>query len=171
MCRAQLENLAVLVEQQRRSSLRERAAFLVLTRTLLLGLGELSETQHLLTAQRVYALLERPLLEVVRSDASQVGRPLTSINPKLNRARTEYRRRRVLMDGVGSEQEAERPVSVPTSYSEAAALYLSRCAQGQQPDAEYGFVLVALLRDFISCLKCHDASFKGKISQSRRELR
>ncbi|XP_039869962.1 HEAT repeat-containing protein 1 isoform X2 [Simochromis diagramma] len=123
-----LENLAVLVEQQRRSSLRERAAFLVLTRTLLLGLGELSETQHLLTAQRVYALLERPLLEVVRSDASQ---------------------------------EAERPVSVPTSFSEAAALYLSRCAQGQQPDAEYGFVLVALLRDFISCLKCHDASFKG----------
>lgn len=75
------------------------------------------------------------------------------------------------MDCVGSEQEAERPVSVPTSFSEAAALYLSRCAQGQQPDAEYGFVLVALLRDFISCLKCHDASFKGKISQSRRELR
>lgn len=87
MCRAQLEKLAVLVEQQRRSSLRERAAFLVLTRTLLLGLGELSETQHLLTAQRVYALLERPLLEVVRSDASQVGWPLTSINTKLNRAR------------------------------------------------------------------------------------
>lgn len=77
----------MLVEQQRRSSLRERAAFLVLTRTLLLGLGELSETQHLLTAQRVYALLERPLLEVVRSDESQVGRPLTSINTKLNRAR------------------------------------------------------------------------------------
>lgn len=123
-----LENLAVLVEQQRCSGLRERAAFLVLTRTLLLGLGELSETQHLLTAQRVYALLERPLLEVIRSDASQ---------------------------------EAERPVSVPTSFSEAAALYLSRCAQGQQPDSEYGFVLVALLRDFISCLKCHDASFKG----------
>lgn len=155
----------MLVEQQRRSSLRERAAFLVLTRTLLLGLGELSETQHLLTAQRVYALLERPLLEVVRSDASQVGRPLTSP------ACVEYRRRRVLMDCVGSEQEAERPVSVPTSFSEAAALYLSRCAQGQQPDAEYGFVLVALLRDFISCLKCHDASFKGKISRSRRALR
>lgn len=75
------------------------------------------------------------------------------------------------MDCVGSEQEAERPVSVPTSFSEAAALYLSRCAQGQQPDSEYGFVLVALLRDFISCLKCHDASFKGKTSQSRRELR
>lgn len=76
----------MLVEQQRRSSLRERAAFLVLTRTLLLGLGELSETQHLLTAQRVYALLERPLLEVVRSDASQVSRPLTSTNTNGARA-------------------------------------------------------------------------------------
>lgn len=81
VCRTQLENLAMLVEQQRCSGLRERAAFLVLTRTLLLGLGELSETQHLLTAQRVYALLERPLLEVIRSDASQVGRPLTSRFP------------------------------------------------------------------------------------------
>uniref|UniRef100_A0A3Q3M1A5 HEAT repeat-containing protein 1 n=1 Tax=Mastacembelus armatus TaxID=205130 RepID=A0A3Q3M1A5_9TELE len=64
--RRDLEKLALSVEHQRGSGLRERASFLVLTQTLLLGLGELSETQHLLTAQRVYALLEPPLLEVTR---------------------------------------------------------------------------------------------------------
>lgn len=68
----QLEKLAAAVEQQRGSALRERTSFLVLTKTLLLGLGELSETQHLLTAQRVYSLLEPPLLEVIRSE-DQVG--------------------------------------------------------------------------------------------------
>lgn len=71
----QLEKLALTVEQQRGPGLRARASFLVLTRTLLLGLGELSETQHLLTAQRVYALLEPPLLEVIRDDTAQVSRP------------------------------------------------------------------------------------------------
>lgn len=68
----QLEKLALLVEQQRGSGLRARASFLVLTRTLLLGLGELSETQHLLTAQRIYMLLEPPLLDVIRDDSAQV---------------------------------------------------------------------------------------------------
>lgn len=68
----QLEKLALLVEQQRGSALRARASFLVLTRTLLLGLGELSETQHLLTAQRIYMLLEPPLLDVIRDDSAQV---------------------------------------------------------------------------------------------------
>lgn len=68
----QLEKLALLVEQQQGSALRARASFLVLTRTLLLGLGELSETQHLLTAQRIYMLLEPPLLDVIRDDSAQV---------------------------------------------------------------------------------------------------
>uniref|UniRef100_A0A8D3DWG2 HEAT repeat-containing protein 1 n=1 Tax=Scophthalmus maximus TaxID=52904 RepID=A0A8D3DWG2_SCOMX len=60
--------LLVLVEEQRSSGPRTRTSFLVLTRTLLLGLGGLSETQHLLYAQRLFALLERPLLEVVAGD-------------------------------------------------------------------------------------------------------
>lgn len=78
VCHGQLENLTLLVEQQQQGSgLRDRAAFLVLTRTLLLGLDELSETQHLLTAQRVYVLLERALLEVMGSDAAQVGQTST----------------------------------------------------------------------------------------------
>ncbi|XP_029933931.1 HEAT repeat-containing protein 1 isoform X2 [Myripristis murdjan] len=66
-----LEKLAQLVEQQRGSGLRERASFLVFTQTLLQGLGELSETQHLLTAQRVYAVLERPLLEIIKDNDAQ----------------------------------------------------------------------------------------------------
>ncbi|XP_040922730.1 HEAT repeat-containing protein 1 isoform X2 [Toxotes jaculatrix] len=127
-----LEKLALLVEQQGGSGPRERASFLVLTQTLLLGLGELSETQHLLTAQRVYAVLEPPLLEVIRDTDAQ---------------------------------EAERPVSVPSSFSEALTLYLSRCGQqpGERLDREYSFVLISLLRDFISSLRCHDASFKGEV--------
>ncbi|RVE59903.1 hypothetical protein OJAV_G00193470 [Oryzias javanicus] len=71
-----LEKLVLLVEQQLGSSLRARASFVVLTRTLLLSLDSLSETQHLLTAQRVYMLLEAPLLEVTRSrNAPAVERP------------------------------------------------------------------------------------------------
>ncbi|XP_073345886.1 HEAT repeat-containing protein 1 isoform X2 [Pagrus major] len=127
-----LEKLALLVEQQRGSGLRARASFLVLTRTLLLSLGELSETQHLLTAQRVYMLLEPPLLEVIRDDGAQ---------------------------------EAERLVSVPSSFSEALTLYLSRCEQqpGERLDTHFSLVLMSLLRDFISSLRCHDASFKGEV--------
>lgn len=55
------------------SSLRARASFVVLTRTLLLSLDSLSETQHLFTAQRVYTLLEAPLLEVSRSGNNPVS--------------------------------------------------------------------------------------------------
>lgn len=69
----QLEKLVLLVEQQRGAGLSGRASFLVLTQTLLLSLGVLSETQHLLTAQRVYTLLEPPLLDVIRNDDGQVS--------------------------------------------------------------------------------------------------
>ncbi|KAM7370301.1 hypothetical protein PAMP_009861 [Pampus punctatissimus] len=124
--------LALSLEQQRGSGLRERTSFLVLTRTLLLGLGELSETQHLLTAQRVYTLLEAPLQELTKDDDAQ---------------------------------EAERHYTVPVSFSEALTLYLDRCVQqpGERLDAEFSFVLITLLRDFISSLRCHDASFKGEV--------
>ncbi|KAK2820168.1 hypothetical protein Q5P01_023127 [Channa striata] len=127
-----LEKLAALVEQQRGSGLRERTSFLVLTRTLLLCLGELTETQHLLTAQRVYTLLEPPLLEVTRHEDTQ---------------------------------QAECPVAMPSSFSAALTLYLSRCWQqpGEHLKMEFSFVLIALLRDFISSLRCHDASFKGEV--------
>ncbi|XP_035853129.1 HEAT repeat-containing protein 1 isoform X1 [Sander lucioperca] len=73
-----LEQLCVSVEQQQRGEgLTARVSFLVLTRSLLLGLGQLSETQHLLTAQRVYTLLETPLLDAIRdatatADAQEV---------------------------------------------------------------------------------------------------
>ncbi|XP_075313779.1 HEAT repeat-containing protein 1 [Odontesthes bonariensis] len=126
-----LEKLVLLVEQQRGAGPAGRASFLVLTQTLLLSLGQLSETQHLLTAQRVYTLLEPPLLEVARSQDAQ---------------------------------EAEWPAAVPASFSAALSLYLSRCEQlpGERLDGEYRLVLVCLLRDFISSLRCHDASFKGE---------
>ncbi|XP_015227293.1 PREDICTED: HEAT repeat-containing protein 1 [Cyprinodon variegatus] len=69
-----LEKLLVLVEEQRSAGLRGRAPFLVLTRTLLLSLGELSQTQHLLTAQKVYTLLELHLLDVMQNDDGEVRR-------------------------------------------------------------------------------------------------
>uniref|UniRef100_A0A8C2XI64 HEAT repeat-containing protein 1 n=1 Tax=Cyclopterus lumpus TaxID=8103 RepID=A0A8C2XI64_CYCLU len=128
-----LEQLALSVERQRGPGLRARASFPVLTQTLLLGLGGLSETQHLLTAQRVYALLEAPLMEVI---------------------------------GAAAAQEDGRCVSdAPSSFSGALTLYLSRCGQqpGERLDREFSFVLIALLRDFICSLRCHDASFKGDV--------
>ncbi|XP_007565302.1 HEAT repeat-containing protein 1 [Poecilia formosa] len=125
-----LEKLVLLAEQQRGAGLGGRPSFLVLTQTLLLSLGDLSETQHLLTAQRIYTLLE-PQLDVIRSD---------------------------------NAQEVGCPVPVPPTSSEALGVYLSRCEQqpGQRLDREFGSVLIALLRHFISSLKCHDASFKGE---------
>lgn len=64
-------------QQQHGSGVRERTSFLVLTQTVLLTLGELNETQHLLTAQRLYALLEPHVLEVTRSQDAQVRQPAT----------------------------------------------------------------------------------------------
>uniref|UniRef100_A0A3Q1EQT7 HEAT repeat-containing protein 1 n=1 Tax=Acanthochromis polyacanthus TaxID=80966 RepID=A0A3Q1EQT7_9TELE len=81
-----LEKLAVLVEQQQGSALRQKTSFLVLSRTLLLGLGGLSDTQHLLTAQRVYLLLERPLLELRLQESGH----LVSDWPSFSEALTTY---------------------------------------------------------------------------------
>lgn len=156
----QLEKLAVLVEQRWSAGLAGTPSFLVLTRALLLSLGELSETQHLITAQRVYALLERPLLDVIRRDDNDAS----------VRADTPSGSRGVLWDTWAAAcssvtpQEAEGPASVPASFSEALALYLKRLERqpGERLDREFGSVLMALLRDFVSSLRCHDASFKGK---------
>ncbi|XP_033935504.1 HEAT repeat-containing protein 1 isoform X3 [Pseudochaenichthys georgianus] len=63
-----LKKLSALVEQQKGPSLGVRTSFVVLTRVLLQVLGELSEMQHIITAQSVFQLLERPLLEACRGD-------------------------------------------------------------------------------------------------------
>ncbi|XP_034534761.1 HEAT repeat-containing protein 1 isoform X2 [Notolabrus celidotus] len=133
MRRDALEQLALSVEQQQGRGLRARTSFLVLTQTLLLGLSELSGTQHLLTAQRVYMLLERPLLDAIREEAAA--------------------------------QEVDRPLSPPSSFSEALTLYLSRCElqSCDQLHAEFSFVLLSLLRAFISSLRCPDSSFTGEV--------
>ncbi|XP_041714076.2 HEAT repeat-containing protein 1 isoform X2 [Coregonus clupeaformis] len=62
-----LEKLAGVVAAQR-GSLREMAVFVVLSQTLLQGLGDMSETQHLHTAQSVYSLLEPAILELTQKD-------------------------------------------------------------------------------------------------------
>lgn len=74
----QLEKLALAAEQQQGGEVRARASFLVLTQTLLLSLGELNETKHMLTAQRVYLLLEPPLLELIRNSSSSLVTPPSS---------------------------------------------------------------------------------------------
>ncbi|CAL8302708.1 unnamed protein product [Lota lota] len=73
--RSALEKLAMVVEQLHGSGLRERTAFLVLTQTLLQGLGQQSDTHHLVTAQRIYTCLERHLLE-----ASSDGKVATKVS-------------------------------------------------------------------------------------------
>lgn len=150
----QLEKLVLAVEQQQGGDARSRASFLVLTQSLLLSLGELSKTQHMLTAQRVYLLLEPRLLEVIRNSSSQVTPTptfkLSSIYP------TERRLTQCLLLLF---QEAEPNVSIPQSYSAALTAYLSRC---ESQGTYFGFTLLSLLGDFITALRCHDTSFRGK---------
>ncbi|XP_029695501.1 HEAT repeat-containing protein 1 [Takifugu rubripes] len=85
-----LEKLALAVEEQRSGDTRARVSFLVLTQTLLLSLGELKETQHLLTAQRVYLLLEPPLLELIKNSSSQEAEPNLSCPQSFSAALTAY---------------------------------------------------------------------------------
>lgn len=47
------------------------------------------------------------------------------------------------------------------SFSVGLAEYLLRLRAGESGEAEYGVLLVSLLRGLISSLKCHDTSFKG----------
>lgn len=53
-------------------------------------------------------------------------------------------------------QQGDVQVFIPSSFSDGLTSYLS-CG-----DAGYNAVLLCLLRDFISSLKCRDASCKGK---------
>lgn len=140
------------VEQQQGGDARARASFLVLTQTLLLSLGELNETQHLLTAQRVYLLLEPPLLELIRNSSSQVTPPSSFIIHLPNRKKIE-----ALF--ALFQEEKETHVIIPQSFSAALTDYLSRC---DRQDTYFGFTLLSLLGDFISALRCHDTSFRGK---------
>lgn len=64
----QLESLCSFVEllSESGSGPNQRTSLLVLVQTLVLGLRDLSDSQHLLTARRVYRILERHLQETHR---------------------------------------------------------------------------------------------------------
>lgn len=66
-----LENVCKLVGCQG-SSVREKAAFVVLCYTLLQSLESMTESQHLHTAQSVYKLLEPSLLHIYKIQSEQV---------------------------------------------------------------------------------------------------
>lgn len=149
----QLEKLTLAVERLQGSGVATRGTFLVLTRTLLLSLGDPDEAEHLRTCQRVYALLEPRLLEVVRNDGELVGPTEThrmSFYFSFNRA--SYRAN----PGVVCVQQGDLQASIPSSFSDGLTAYLGH------GDAGYSSVLLCLLRDFISSLRCRDASCKGK---------
>lgn len=126
-----LDQLTLLVEQQSGDGFRSQASFVLLSHVLLLGMSELNETLHLLTAQRIFTVLVRLLKELSKADQDQGD----------------------TWDAVGS-----------VSISEVLTLYLRRCEQlGERSDREYLLVLTCLLRDFISSLKCYNASFKDEV--------
>ncbi|XP_054622687.1 HEAT repeat-containing protein 1 [Dunckerocampus dactyliophorus] len=127
-----LERLGLLGEQHRGSGVRGSTVFMVMTQTLLLGLDQLGETERLLTAQRLYTILEAPLLEVIKTD---------------------------------DDEEAPPSIYAPASFAEALTLYLSRCEQQpkKQKDREYSLIMISLLRDFITSLRCHDDAFKAAL--------
>ncbi|XP_077481923.1 HEAT repeat-containing protein 1 [Stigmatopora argus] len=66
-----MEKLRLLGEQQRGHGIRGATFFMVVTETLLLGLEQLGETEHLFTAQQVLSILEPPLLEAVKAHDEQ----------------------------------------------------------------------------------------------------
>ncbi|KAM8836642.1 HEAT repeat-containing protein 1 isoform 2-T3 [Spinachia spinachia] len=98
-----LEQLAQVVEQQRGTTLRARASFLVLSRTLLRSLPQLSGTQHLIAAQRVYALLEAPLLEVMKAADQEAVSSVAP--PSFSQALGLYLSRRGRRPGERLDQE------------------------------------------------------------------
>ncbi|XP_031436234.1 HEAT repeat-containing protein 1 [Clupea harengus] len=69
--RTALEEVAKALEKQK-EGVREQAAFVVLSHTLLRGIVDLSETQHLLTAQKLYTLLEPAILELLAQPPEEV---------------------------------------------------------------------------------------------------
>ncbi|XP_063039615.1 HEAT repeat-containing protein 1 [Engraulis encrasicolus] len=81
--RTTLEEVAKCLERQAEHSggVREQAAFLVLSHTLLRGMLDLSETQHLLTAHRLFSLLEPAITELLNQPPEQG--PVESCPPGL----------------------------------------------------------------------------------------
>lgn len=144
----QLEKLTLVVEGLQCSSVATRAAFLVLTRALLLSLGDLDQEGHLGTSLRVYGLLEPRLLEVVRNDGEPVG-------PQQHN-RSGFSLHCTNVGGVVCVQQGDVEIFMASSFSGGLTSYLSG------GDTGYSSVLLCLLKDFISSLKCHNASFKGK---------
>lgn len=61
------------------------------------------------------------------------------------------------------QQEDQAQVFVPSSFSDGLTSYLSCGGAG------YSSVLLCLLRDLISSLKCRDASCKGKNKQANKQ--
>ncbi|XP_064176653.1 HEAT repeat-containing protein 1 isoform X2 [Anguilla rostrata] len=130
-----LEELVEVAGSQR-SSLRERAAFLVLTYTLVQGLPGLPETQHVHTAQRVYSLLEPHLLELTVPQGPE---------------------QEAWQGQVCDEQSA--PLFPP---ADRLGEYLYQLRLGESGAREHAVLLVLLLRLYIVHLKCPVSTFKGQ---------
>ncbi|XP_077595114.1 HEAT repeat-containing protein 1 [Stigmatopora nigra] len=84
-----MEKLRLLGEQQRSHGIRGATFFMVVTETLLMGLEQLGETEHLFTAQQVFSILEPPLLEAVKARHEQ-GTLLSVIPSSFSEALTSY---------------------------------------------------------------------------------
>ncbi|KAL7869934.1 hypothetical protein AOLI_G00139220 [Acnodon oligacanthus] len=119
-----IESVCALLGRQG-TGIQERAAFVVLSHTLLQALDSLSESQHLHTAQKLFGLLEPALKQL---DVSQLC-------------------------------EGQDVVILPVY--EVLGGFLSKLHAGQNAEREHGLLLLALLRVFISALKCPESSFKG----------
>ncbi|XP_035389147.1 HEAT repeat-containing protein 1 isoform X2 [Electrophorus electricus] len=117
------------------ATVRDRAAFVVLSGALLQALGTLSESQHLHTAQTLLGLLE-PALRTLAT----------------------------LVEEEEEEEEEEQLCGVPEGQSPSTdallASFLSKLHAGLCATREQGLVLLSLLHHFISALKCPEPTFK-----------
>ncbi|XP_018616676.2 HEAT repeat-containing protein 1 [Scleropages formosus] len=129
--RSCLDALVDAVTAQR-SSPRERTGFLVLTYTLVHGLGDLHEAQHFHIAERALDLLEPQLREVAawNPGPEKVLQPLEELR------------------------------DTPFPPSQCLEGYLSRLYTGDGGEQEKGFLLLLLLRAYIRNLSCATSTLK-----------
>ncbi|XP_062859270.1 HEAT repeat-containing protein 1 [Trichomycterus rosablanca] len=127
--RSTTESMCTLLMKQG-PTLRDRAAFVVLSSAVLQTLDSLSESAHLHTARTIYTLLQPSLRELHTLQSEQV------------------------FDG----QDGSSP-----PMFQLLADFLHKLRTGQDAGREHGFLLLCLLRNFISSLKWPESTFRGEI--------
>lgn len=154
VCVFQLENVCQVAGRQG-SSVREKAAFVVLCYTLLQSLESMTESQHLHTAQSVYKLLESSLLHQIQSQKVRApsmhpcSRGMISLCPRVSCSFDV--KCQVCHEGLDA--------CVPVCAGLGEFLQMEN--RGVNAEKAHSLLLLSLLQLFINTLRCSQSTFKG----------